>query len=210
MMTATMSEGNLTVLDSGWFIWLQNFDFCPALPFNTMDERYTYWFDKYFDNYFTASLDDNRYFYDAIRCYKNDLLFSCVCSLFSIMEFYQRRISKFDGKTIFSMKKALDNSAVPDLKGYKLYYRAFENILNSFLKKNMYANSVENEPEPPVINRNRTLHGIFTRNITKTDCLKLFCIVKSMVSFNSWLNSLSIMEKLSDEIEELEKAGGGV
>ena len=118
-----------------------------------------------------------------------------------MIEFLERRISKFDGEGVFHIKNALDGSQVKDLSGYKKYFEKFESNLNQFLKDNIYAVSAETDEEPIFICRNRVLHGIFTRNISKTDCLKLFCIVKSMAQFANWLHSLEEIKRLTTELK---------
>lgn len=100
---------------SGWFIWSQNYDMHTAKEFHGIDEQYTYWFDKYFDMYFNSGLDNSVNFKQVIECYKRNLLLPCVCGLFSIIEFYLRRIFKFDGKDIFCVRKELYGSATPEI-----------------------------------------------------------------------------------------------
>ncbi len=202
MMNGAIAESNLKYQEDGWFIWLQNYSFyILGAPFKNTDEEFTYWFDTNFDMYFGKVDFGGRYFLEAINNYKSGQYYSCVCGLFPLIEYLERRISKFDGESIFHIKKALDESRVKDLSGYKKYFEEFESNLNKFLKDNIYAISAEMEAEPKFICRNRVLHGIFTRDINKTDCLKLFCIVKSMAQFANWLHSLEEIKRLSEELK---------
>lgn len=203
VLNGTIAESNLKYQKDGWFIWLQTYNFYTlGASFSTTDDRFTYWFDKYFDEHFEMVNCDGRYFAEAVNNYKSGQYYSCVCGLFPLIEFFERRISNFDGENIFHIKKALDESQLKNLSGYKKYFEEFENNLNTFLKDNIYAVSAEIEEEPKFICRNRILHGIFTRDINKTDCLKLFCIVKSMAQFLSWLHSLEEIKRLSAELEQ--------
>lgn len=201
-INAAIAESNLAYQKEGWFIWLQiyNFYICGE-PFKNIDEKFTYWFDTNFDMNFGKFDFGGRYFTEAINNYKSGQYYSCVCGLFPLIEFFERRISKFDGESIFHIKKALEESQVKDLSAYKKYFEEFETNLNKFLKENIYAISVESEEEPKVICRNRVLHGIFTRDINKTDCLKLFCIVRSMAQFANWLHSLEEIKRLREALE---------
>lgn len=198
----TIAESNLKYQQDGWFIWLQTFTFFSvAIESTDTDEQFTYWFDKYFDKHFSNINFGGRYFAEAAINYKSGNYYSCVCGLFPLIEFLERRISNFDGEKVFHIKKALDESQVKDLSGYKKYFEEFERNLNQFLKDNIYAISTEADKEPKFICRNRVLHGIFTRKINKTDCLKLFCIVKSMVQFANWLHSLEEIKRLEAELK---------
>lgn len=196
VINGSFSESNLRYQQDGWFIWLQNYSFTTSYPYNSNDELFTYWFDKYFDQNFSNVEYGGRYLVEAINNYKYGQYYSCVCGLFPLIEFFERRIAKFDGESVFHIKKALEESQVKDLSGYKKYFEDFETNLNTFLKDNIYAVSAEADEEPNVICRNRVLHGIFTRDINKTDCLKLFCIVKSMSQFAYWLYSLEEIKRL--------------
>ena len=203
IMNGALAESNLDYQKDGWFIWLQTFDyFVPSASFKNIDEKFTYCFDKYFDDNFLAIEFGGRYWIEAINNYKSGQYYSCVCGLFPLIEFFERRISGFDGESIFNIKKALGESRVKDLSGYKEYFEKFESNLNLLLKDNVYAVSAEIEEEPKFICRNRVLHGIFTRDINKTDCLKLFCIVKSMAQFLNWLHSLEEIRRLSAELKQ--------
>lgn len=204
MINGTIAESNLRYQQDGWFIWLQNYNFTTSFPYSSNDELFTYWFDKYFDKHFSNVDYGGRYLAETINNYKNGHYYSCVCGLFPLIEFFERRIAKFDGESVFHIKKALEESQVKELSGYKRYFENFEKNLNSFLKDNIYAVSAEMDSEPKVICRNRVLHGIFTRDINKTDCLKLFCIVKSMSQFANWLHSLEEIKRLRALIKSAE------
>ena len=201
-----LAEKSLEYQKDGWFIWLQNFEFyVPGVEFKNNDEKFTYYFDKYFDyEFLPISRYGAKYWLEAMNNYKDGQYYSCVCGLFPLIEYFQKQISKFDGKSIFNIKKSLEGSQVKDLSGYKAYFEKFESNLNGFLTKNIYAVSTEADEEPEFICRNRVLHGIFTRRISNTDCLKLFCIVSSMTQFASWLFSIRKIKELAAKLEALD------
>ena len=188
----------------GWFIWLQNYKISTSFPYKDEDELYTYWFDKYFDDYFINQDITIPYYSEATDNYKNNNLYACVCCLFPLIEYMVKKILKFDGNTIFHIKKELTNSKLSNVDGYKKYFDEFEDNLKKFLTTNIYKTSTEQDPEPNFICRNRILHGIFTREISKTDCLKLFCIIRSLDSINSWLNIINSIKNLSEELVKLQ------
>lgn len=198
-----LSEERLSYTKTGWFIWLQTYDMFTTQVHHSIDDQYTYWFDKYFDMQFNSELDNSENFKQVIQCYKGKMLFPCVCGLFSIIEYYLRRIFQFDGKEIFHVRKELKGSAIPEISGYKKYFLDFEKALKDYLSKTYYAKSLESEPEPVEMNRNRIMHGIFTREISKTDCLKVFCIVRSLILFYNWLQHIESMDILLKEIDKI-------
>lgn len=145
-LNATIAERNLEDQKDGWFIWLQIYNFyIGGEPFKNIDEKFTYWFDTNFDMHFGKVDFGGKYFTEAIDNYKGGQYYSCVCGLFPLIEVFERRISKFNGESIFHIKKALDKSQVKDLSGYKKYFKEFEANLNKFLKENIYAVSSESD-----------------------------------------------------------------
>lgn len=205
VQTSLVCEESVREQKEGWFIWLQNYHISTSIPFKNDDEKYTYWFDKYFSIYLETQNSTIPYYLEAVKNYKDGNLFACVCCLFPIIEYLERKISRQNGNEIFKIKPALKNLQMPQMEGYKKYFEAFEKNLNDFLINTVYKTSIEQEPEPEFICRNRIMHGIFTREISKTDCLKLFCIVKSMDCFNSWINITKSIKTLSEELIELKK-----
>lgn len=203
IINSEIAKSNLEYQKDGWFIWLQLATFTPGIPCKNNDEIFTYWFDKYFDKHFYEN-EDNLYYHQTILNYKQGNYYACVCCLFPLIENIEKQISKFDGKKVFHIKKALANTHIPEEQRCKEYFEEFEKNMNNFLKENIYINSTEAEEEPKVIARNRVLHGIFTRDINKTDCLKLLCIYRSMYCFNCWLKSLEMIKKLANDLKKLE------
>lgn len=146
IINGTIAEQNLEYQKDGWFIGLQTYNFyISGAPFKNTDEKFTYWFDTNFDMHFGKDDFGGRYFSEAINNYKSGQYYSCVSGLFPLIEYFERRISKFDGESVFRIKKALDESQLNDLSGYKKYFEEFESNLNKFLKDNIYAVSSETE-----------------------------------------------------------------
>lgn len=203
LINSHIAKDSLKEQKDGWFIWMKIEGFSTTYDYKTTDELYTYWFDKYFDRYF-PNKQDEPYFNEVVQNYKNGCYYSCACCLFPLMERIQRRISKFNGNTIFSVKNELSKSHLPDPQKCNDYLSKFEKSLNTFLDKNTYKKSVESDVEPKEICRNRVMHGIFTREISKTDCLKLFCIYESLYKFNYWLNSVNSIKVLIEQLHNVE------
>ncbi len=203
IINSEIAKKNLVYQKDGWFIWLQIMNFAPAILCKDNDELFTYWFDKYFDSNF-PEIENNIYYNQVISNYKQGNYYACVCCLFPLIENIEKQISKFDGTEIFHIKKELSNTHIPKKQKCREYFEEFEKNMNIFLKDNIYNSSTESESEPKIICRNRILHGIFTRDINKTDCLKLLCIYRSMYNFNGWLNSLREINILGNYIEKQE------
>ena len=103
-VNASIAERNLEYQKDGWFIWLQNYNFTTSYPYKNNDELFTYCFDKYFDRHFNSQLCGGNYFQEAIENNKLGYYYACVCCLFTLIEYYERFISKFDGQTVFKIK----------------------------------------------------------------------------------------------------------
>ena len=189
---------------NGWFFWIKDYNFTPGRPIKTVDEKYTYWFEKYSDSLLRPLLAKNDYLDEAIWSYKNGKYHACACLLFTNIEYIEREIGEFDPSKRFVMSKELKGCHVPETHSFnKKYYLDFEAKMNAFLDKNYYAQSTASDPEPDVINRNRIMHGILTRKVSKTDCLKLFVLANSMLLFNDWLDCHREMRKISEELKTL-------
>lgn len=189
---------------NGWFVWLKDYRFKLAKNFDSVDERNTEFYDKYFDRIINLN-GVNDYLDESIWCYKNGKYHACACLLFSSIENIERRIKSFNPASMFKMSNQLKTIASNDVICFnKAYFEDFEKRMNNFLNEHYYAKSLEIDPEPVCMNRNRVMHGIFTRRISKTDCLKLFVITNSLVRFNSWLDSFRTMKQISLELSKTE------
>ena len=201
-----ISEQQLSYQNNGWFIWLQNYRFTTPYSGQGVDIEFTYWFDKYFDRYFSREYYDVTVFVnEAIANYKEGRYYACLCSLFPVMEYMERRISNFDPSKNFSMKTELQKSNLPQVDNAVKYVNEFETNMNQFLIRHIYAKSTEANDEPDVICRNRIMHGIFTRDYNKTDCLKLFLIIRSMTQILDFIHYYNALEQLNKEITEMER-----
>ena len=192
-------------VENGWFIWLKDRQIIPGQQFDTLDEEYAYVCRKYFDYIFRPLFGQNGYLDEAIWCFREEKYRACVCLLFTVIEYLERQISEFNPSEKFVMSKELKQSQTTNVSCFnEKYYQEFENKMNTFLRTNYYAKSTANDPEPKVINRNRVMHGILTRNVSEEDCLKLLILTKSMYLFNEWLECYRQMDKISKRIKELE------
>lgn len=185
-------------IDNGWFVWLKNFSFVMTQTFKNRDEENTAFYGKYFDLVFQPIANGRAQIQEALMCFRNNCYFACACAIFSCIEYLERSISRFNKSELFSMSNQLKSPQTKDVVCINQeYFVRFENEMNEFLKNNFYSKSLANEPEPKQINRNRIMHGIFTREVSKTDCLKLFVLLNSLVKFDDWINSYRKMNEIS-------------
>jgi len=181
----------------------------------TTEELYIEYFDTNFDNLFDfcigvkGSVIDN-YYKQAIDCYKNNRLYSCVCSLFPIIESLHQYINRFNKDEFYRIKNNLEQvsnniSQVVDIYTVKVnYYINLVNQFNNLAENHYFKNNVKRKEEPEIINRNRIMHGLFTRVVSKKDCLQLFCTISNLVVIQHILDCNEMFNNTSKEIEELE------
>lgn len=185
-------------VDNGWFIWLKNYSFTLKGTYKTIDEENTAFYDKYFDLTMPTLSNAGKQIEEAIYCFRNHQYFACACVLFSSIENIERSISEFNPSDKFTMSTQLKKPQADSVICFnKDYFINFEKQMNEFLLNNFYMKSLQSDPEPKEINRNRIMHGIFTRDVSKTDCLKLFVLTNSLLLFDDWLNSYRKMKEIS-------------
>ncbi len=189
--------------ENGWFIWLKNYSVSSERSFKDQNERNSYLYDKYFNYLMPVLRDAGEQVGEAVFCYKERKYFACACTLFSCIENVQRSISDFDKSKIFSMSNEVKKEQTGSVVCFnKEYFMKFERRMNDYLSEHFYARSTEADPEPKEINRNRIMHGIFTRRVDKMDCLKLFVLLNSLLQFNDWLNCFRKMNEISALLEK--------
>lgn len=197
MLSETASINKLDV-ENGWFIWLKIYNVSMPGPFQDKNEENTAIYDKYFDMFMQPLYKAGKQVNEAIECYKNQKYFACACVIFSCLEKVERSITNFNPSEHFSMSRQLKIPQADAVVCFnKEYFISFEKQMNDFLINNFYAKSLESNPEPKEINRNRIMHGIFTREVSKTDCLKLFVLLNSLIRFDDWLNCFRQMKEIS-------------
>ena len=182
----------------------------------TTEELYIEFFDLYFDRLFgfcigeKGSVIDN-YYKQAIDCYKNKNYYSCVVSLFPIIESLHQYINRFDEDEFYRIKNNLEKvsnniSQVVDIYAVKVnYYINLVNQFNELAENHYFAKNVKRKEEPEIINRNRIMHGLFTRVVSKKDCLQLFCTISNLVVIHHILDCNEIFNATQKEIEELKE-----
>ena len=197
MLSETASINDLDV-ENGWFIWLKVYNVSMPGPYKDKNEENTAIYDKHFDMFMQPLFNVGAQVSEAIDCYKNQKYFACACVIFSCLEKVERSITNFNPSEHFSMSKQLKIPQADTVVCFnKDYFTNFEKQMNDFLINNFYAKSLESNPEPKEINRNRIMHGIFTREVSKTDCLKLFVLLNSLIRFDDWLNCYRQMKEIS-------------
>ena len=67
VQTSLVCEESVKEQKEGWFIWLQNYHISTSIPFKNDDEKYTYWFDKYFSIYLETQNSTIPYYLEAVK-----------------------------------------------------------------------------------------------------------------------------------------------
>lgn len=182
----------------------------------TTEELYIEFFDDNFDNLFGFCIGErgsviNNYYMQAIDCYKRNNYYSCVVSLFPIIESLHQYINRFDKDEFYKIKNNLERVSnnigkVVNIYTVKVnYYTNLVNQFNDLVKNHYFNNNVNRKDEPEIINRNRIMHGLFTRRVNKKDCLQLFCVISNLVVINHILDHNEMFNNTSKEIKELQE-----
>lgn len=180
----------------------------------SIEELYIRYFDKLFDELFNFNIGEpnsriDRYFKQAIFNYKNQCYYSCAVSLFPIIESYHQFINNFNQDCFYKIKDNLDDVAekiehVKQIYAIQIdYYKNLVQQFNELAKKHYFKKSVSRKNEPEIINRNRIMHGLFSREISQKDCLQLFCVISNMVVIKNIIDANDNMNKIEEEIAEL-------
>lgn len=182
----------------------------------TTEDLYIRNFDRLFDKMFNFTIGEvnsriDRYYKQAIKSYKNQCYYSCAVSLFPIIESYHQYITNFNEDSFYKIKENLDGveekiANVNQVYSIKIKY--YINLVKQFneLAKDHYFNiSLDRTDEPEIINRNRIMHGLFTREISQKDCLQLFCVISNMVVIKSIIDANERMNKIMEEIKQLQR-----
>lgn len=180
----------------------------------SIEELYIRYFDKLFDELFNFNTGEpnsriDRYFKQAIFNYKNQCYYSCAVSLFPIIESYHQFINNFNQDCFYKIKDNLDDVAekiehVKQIYAIQIdYYKNLVQQFNELAKKHYFKKSVSRKNEPEIINRNRIMHGLFSREISQKDCLQLFCVISNMVVIKNIIDANDNMNKIEEEIAKL-------
>ena len=178
---------------------------------NTIEQAYIDLFNNNFDDFFSFVIGDdlkiNKYYRQAISNYKNQNYFSCAASLFPIIEFMHQTVTKFNKDDYYQIKKHLNDfsNEIDNIKKiYTVKITYFSDIveqINDLIKNHYFKKSVSRKYEPLIINRNRLMHGLFTRDISQKDCLQLFCVISNMNLLYNMIRASNLLDTISKEIE---------
>lgn len=205
----------------GWIMFRQDFR-VSGYSNKDSEQLYVEFFHEHFQTYFPSSISfdskiANIYYQQCRLAYVNDAYYICAQGLFPVIEYLYKQVGRFDGKTIFRInknfektKEQVESISQPFKTNIDFFVRMIENV-NSLIKEHIFSTSIEKDEEPPVINRNRVSHGIFTREIDKKDCLQLFCIVMALKSLSDIIETdnrrkriLIEMKDIANKIKELD------
>lgn len=182
----------------------------------TTEELYIRNFNRLFDRLFCFNIGEknsriDRYYKQAILNYKNKCYYSCAVSLFPIIESYHQYMNNFNNNEFYKIKNHLESitekiEAVKQIYVTRITY--YINLVKQFndLAENHYFNkSLDRQNEPEIINRNRIMHGLFSREISQKDCLQLFCVISNMVVIKSIIDTSEMMDKTIKELQQLQQ-----
>lgn len=199
----------------GWMIPPSLMNIRITTPLNmTTEELYIDHFHSDFDQHFNFSIGEensriDRYYKQAIANYKNECFYACAVSLFPIIESYHKYINDYDDDKIYKIKNKLSDvtDKVLGLRktiecGVKYYTKLIEQF-NELAQKHYFNTSTDMTDEPEIINRNRIVHGIFSREIDKKDCLQLFCVITNLVFIKQLIEADKLMADAEEKLERL-------
>ena len=182
----------------------------------TTEELYIRNFNRLFDRLFGFNIGEknsriDRYYKQAIFNYKNKCYYSCAVSLFPIIESYHQYMNNFNDNEFYKIKNNLE-SITKKVESVKQIYVTrityYINLVKQFndLAENHYFNkSLDRQNEPEIINRNRIMHGLFSREISQKDCLQLFCTISNMVVIKSLIDANEMMDIIQEELKQLKE-----
>lgn len=179
----------------------------------TTEQLYIRNFDRLFDKLFGFNIVEensriDRYYKQAIFNYKNGCYYSCAVSLFPIIESYHQYMNEFNDNEFYRIKDNLESIAVKVKDVTQIYvtrinyYVTLVKQFNDLAKNHYFSLSLDRQNEPEIINRNRIMHGLFSREVSQKDCLQLFCVISNMVVIKSIIDA---NETMNQTIQELKK-----
>ncbi|MDY0278670.1 MAG: hypothetical protein RBQ97_11370 [Acholeplasma sp.] len=205
----------------GWIMFRQDFR-VSSYSNKDSEQLYVEFFHEYFQTYFPSSISfDSKIANDCYQqcrlAYVNGAYYICAQGLFPVIEYLHKQVGKFDGKTIYRIKKNFEKTreevksiSQPFKTNIDFFVKMIDNV-NLLIKEHIFSTSLEKDEEPLVINRNRVSHGMFTREIDKKDCLQLFCIVMALKSLSDIIETdkrrkeiLIEMKEIANKIKELD------
>lgn len=114
-------------------------------------------------------------------CYRKKKYKACILMLYSIIDSLIIRLqspkTKGHRQTSETFKK-LDTAIKNNGKEYIFYMCRFSATLVCL--KTLYANGNDFKVQPNVPNRNFISHGMLLREVTKTDCIKIFILLQNL------------------------------
>jgi len=200
--------------EKGWVMYRQDYSLTPTVH-SDIEHAYIDFFHIHFDTYFPTHISlnskiSNNNYQQCRLAYFNQAYYICAQGLFPVIEYLHKVVGKFDGSSIFKIKENFDKTkdqvesiTQPFKTNIDFYIKLIDNV-NSLIKNHIFSKSIENDEEPIIINRNRLSHGIFTREISKKDCLQLFSIVMVLKGLNDIIEADSRRKLIVEELKKIE------
>ena len=182
----------------------------------TTEELYIRNFNRLFDRLFGFNIGEknsriDRYYKQAIFNYKNKCYYSCAVSLFPIIESYHQYMNNFNDNEFYKIKNNLESitEKVESVKQIYVtritYYINLVKQFNDLAENHYFSKSLDRQNEPEIINRNRIMHGLFSREISQKDCLQLFCVISNMVVIKSIIDANEMLNNTIEELKQLQQ-----
>lgn len=123
---------------------------------------------------------------ESISCYKSGFYKAAAMILFSIIDSYF--INKQEGNKNVGLKGI--NKIEKQINCEEKFFLYLRKISLFFALKMFFEKTENFTKETQNINRHMILHGMGTRPVCKTDCIKLFFVLKSLLFFEDELSKI--------------------
>lgn len=127
---------------------------------------------------------------EAFACLRNGLYNSCTRTMFSLIDNEYCAASELSNQSK-NYKRTEQISEFIEKLGNEYYSHAWEKI-KKFYKKCTVNTEEQNKSE---INRNDLMHGVYNKESTKEDCLKLFLLYQNLKDIRYILNNINLLTR---------------
>lgn len=152
-----------------------------ALPYITEDVL-----NRLFENLDKIESIKKNYLKEAIFCYKERQYLACSMLLFAMIDYYF--INKQTGNIKVGLR-GIDTKykVLEDKQMFFLYI----NLYNIFASLSKYFGNADNFKKSfDLVNRNYIDHGCYVKEVTETDCIKLFILLSNVYVLNDKMLTL--------------------
>lgn len=121
---------------------------------------------------------------DAVIAFENKAYYSACAALFTIADYLLSTITNNPttgtSKRYTPLEEHLKNNE---------YFGLF--VCTAFMTLNTFFQNTDfsKDPEPDILNRHWLLHGRYSRDITQYDCIKLFCLIHTLLKAGTFYDT---------------------